>query len=110
MGRAAMPSITGGYHIALTVSDADRSAEWYCSLLNMQWQKELLTRHHVHTNHRGRSLTAAQGAGRQVALGVTCRRVAHARWMSTAMAAARTAAPTAIRVISQPGMPPVATV
>ena len=31
-----MPSITGGHHIALTVSDADRSAEWYCSLLNMQ--------------------------------------------------------------------------
>jgi glyoxylase I family protein len=35
-GAAAMPSITGGHHIALTVSDADRSAEWYCSLLNMQ--------------------------------------------------------------------------
>jgi glyoxylase I family protein len=35
-GRVAMPSITGGHHIALTVSDADRSAEWYCSLLNMQ--------------------------------------------------------------------------
>lgn len=31
-----MPSITGGHHVALTVSDADRSAEWYCSLLNMQ--------------------------------------------------------------------------
>ena len=31
-----MPSITGGHHIALTVSDADRSAEWYCNLLNMQ--------------------------------------------------------------------------
>ena len=31
-----MPSITGGHHIALTVSDADRSAEWYCGLLNMQ--------------------------------------------------------------------------
>jgi glyoxylase I family protein len=32
----AMPSITGGHHVALTVSDADRSADWYCSLLNMQ--------------------------------------------------------------------------
>jgi glyoxylase I family protein len=31
-----MPSITGGHHVALTVSDADRSAEWYCALLNMQ--------------------------------------------------------------------------
>ena len=31
-----MPSITGGHHVALTVSDADRSAEWYCGLLNMQ--------------------------------------------------------------------------
>jgi glyoxylase I family protein len=31
-----MPSITGGHHVALTVRDADRSAEWYCSLLNMQ--------------------------------------------------------------------------
>jgi glyoxylase I family protein len=31
-----MPSITGGHHVALTVSDADRSAEWYCSLLDMQ--------------------------------------------------------------------------
>jgi catechol 2,3-dioxygenase-like lactoylglutathione lyase family enzyme len=39
-----MPSITGGHHIALTVSDADRSAEWYCSLLIMQWQKELSSR------------------------------------------------------------------
>ena len=34
-GRAAMPSITGCHHMALTVSDADRSAEWYSSLLNM---------------------------------------------------------------------------
>jgi len=31
-----MPSITGGHHVALTVSDADRSAEWYCGLLGMQ--------------------------------------------------------------------------
>lgn len=30
-----MPSITGCHHMALTVSDADRSAEWYSSLLNM---------------------------------------------------------------------------
>jgi glyoxylase I family protein len=33
---ATVPSITGGHHVALTVSDADRSAEWYCGLLNMQ--------------------------------------------------------------------------
>jgi len=31
-----MPSITGAHHAALTVSDADRSAEWYCGLLDMQ--------------------------------------------------------------------------
>ena len=30
-----MASITGCHHMALTVSDADRSAEWYSSLLNM---------------------------------------------------------------------------
>ena len=30
-----MPSITGGHHIALTVTDADRSADWYCGLLGM---------------------------------------------------------------------------
>ncbi len=30
-----MPSITGGHHIALTVTDADRSAEWYSGLLGM---------------------------------------------------------------------------
>jgi glyoxylase I family protein len=30
-----VPSITGGHHIALTVTDADRSAEWYCELLGM---------------------------------------------------------------------------
>jgi glyoxylase I family protein len=30
-----MPSITGGHHIALTVTDADRSAEWYSGLLRM---------------------------------------------------------------------------
>jgi glyoxylase I family protein len=31
-----MPSITGCHHVALTVTDADRSAEWYSGLLNMQ--------------------------------------------------------------------------
>ena len=31
-----MHSITGGHHIALTVSDAERSAEWYCGLFGMQ--------------------------------------------------------------------------
>jgi len=31
-----MPTITGGHHIALTVRDADRSAEWYGDLLGMQ--------------------------------------------------------------------------
>jgi catechol 2,3-dioxygenase-like lactoylglutathione lyase family enzyme len=31
-----MPSITGGHHIALTVRDADRSAQWYCDLFGMQ--------------------------------------------------------------------------
>lgn len=30
-----MPSITGCAHVVLTVSDADRSAEWYSSLLNI---------------------------------------------------------------------------
>jgi glyoxylase I family protein len=30
-----MPSITGGHHIALTVTDVDRSAEWYSELLGM---------------------------------------------------------------------------
>ena len=30
-----MLSITGGHHIALTVTDADRSAEWYSGLLGM---------------------------------------------------------------------------
>jgi glyoxylase I family protein len=30
-----VPSITGGHHIALTVTDADRSAEWYSELLGM---------------------------------------------------------------------------
>jgi len=31
-----MPSITGGHHIAFTVSDADRSAGFYEDLLGMQ--------------------------------------------------------------------------
>jgi catechol 2,3-dioxygenase-like lactoylglutathione lyase family enzyme len=31
-----MASIAGGHHIALTVRDADRSAEWYSDLLGMQ--------------------------------------------------------------------------
>ena len=31
-----MPSITGGHHVALTVSDVHRSAEWYCDLLGLQ--------------------------------------------------------------------------
>ncbi len=30
-----MPSITGGHHLSLTVTDADRSAEWYGGLLGM---------------------------------------------------------------------------
>lgn len=30
-----MPSITGGHHIALTVTDPDRSAEWYSRLLGL---------------------------------------------------------------------------
>jgi len=39
-----MPSITGGHHIALTVTDADRSAEWCSGLLRRaaleQWERE----------------------------------------------------------------------
>jgi glyoxylase I family protein len=31
-----MATITGGHHVALTVSDADRSAAWYADLLGMQ--------------------------------------------------------------------------
>jgi len=31
-----MPSITGAHHVALTVSDVHRSAEWYCDLLGLQ--------------------------------------------------------------------------
>ena len=31
-----MATITGGHHIAFTVRDADRSAQWYADLLGMQ--------------------------------------------------------------------------
>ena len=31
-----MPSIVGAHHIALTVRDADRSADWYRDLLGLQ--------------------------------------------------------------------------
>jgi glyoxylase I family protein len=31
-----MPAITGGHHVAFTVRDADRSAQWYGDLLGMQ--------------------------------------------------------------------------
>ena len=31
-----MPSIAGAHHVALTVSDADASASWYCELLGMR--------------------------------------------------------------------------
>lgn len=34
--ETTMPSITGGHHVALTVSDVERSAEWYRGLLGMQ--------------------------------------------------------------------------
>jgi glyoxylase I family protein len=30
-----MPTISGGHHVAFTVRDADRSAEWYSNLLDM---------------------------------------------------------------------------
>ncbi len=30
-----MPAISGAHHIAMTVTDADRSAEWYGALLGM---------------------------------------------------------------------------
>lgn len=30
-----MATITGGHHVAFTVSDVDRSAQWYCDLLDM---------------------------------------------------------------------------
>lgn len=31
-----MPAITGAHHIAFTVRDADRSAQWYEDLLSMK--------------------------------------------------------------------------
>ena len=31
-----MPAITGAHHVALTVRDADRSAQWYGDLLGMR--------------------------------------------------------------------------
>jgi glyoxylase I family protein len=31
-----VPTITGGHHVAFTVRDADRSAQWYADLLGMQ--------------------------------------------------------------------------
>jgi glyoxylase I family protein len=31
-----MPTILGAHHVALTVRDADRSAQWYSDLLGMQ--------------------------------------------------------------------------
>jgi len=31
-----MPSVTGAHHMALTVTDAERSAAWYSELLGMQ--------------------------------------------------------------------------
>ena len=31
-----MPTITGAHHVAFTVRDADRSAQWYADLLGMQ--------------------------------------------------------------------------
>jgi glyoxylase I family protein len=31
-----LPTITGGHHVAFTVRDADRSAQWYGDLLGMQ--------------------------------------------------------------------------
>jgi glyoxylase I family protein len=34
--RKLMPTIAGGHHVAFTVRDADRSAEWYGALLDMK--------------------------------------------------------------------------
>ena len=31
-----MAAISGGHHIALTVSDVERSTQWYCDLLGLQ--------------------------------------------------------------------------
>jgi glyoxylase I family protein len=50
-----MAGITGAHHMALTVTDADRSAEWYGSLLGMSvvWSGEDETVRFRVLNHPG---------------------------------------------------------